>query len=106
MNSCIDIAVRRIGDILSASSKRQGEGMSLRTERKGEMMSYQIERMSEMAFPVVERIGEAMSFRCGLVCTVGAAAYLNVEPETLWLIPDNNFSTEVVVYANVRWRIE
>lgn len=80
-NSCIDIAVRRVGGILSFESTRLGEGMTFRAERQG----------------------GPMSFRCGLVCSVGTDYYLRVEPEVIWLLPD---SADVVVYSNVTWTVE
>lgn len=106
MNSCIDISVGRIGDILNIGSERLGEGMSFRTDRWGEAMEIKAERACEMLSFGAERLGEQMSFRCGLVCTVGSEFYLRVSPQDIWLMPENGYSQDVVVYANVSWTIE
>lgn len=106
MNSCIDISVGRIGDILNIGSERLGERMSIRTERNGKAMDIKAERVCEMLSFGSERHGEPMSFRCGLVCTVGSDFYLRVPQESIWLLPENDFSQDVVVYANVSWTIE
>lgn len=105
-NTCIEISVRRIGGILSIGSERLGEGMSFRTEREGRAMEVEAARASSMLSFGSERIGTPLEFRCGLVCTVGQARYLKVEPQTVWLLPENAFSADVVVYSNVTWRIE
>lgn len=61
------------------------------------------------------RVGEAnataelkagLKVTCGLVCSIGTARYLRVEPKHIWLMPDNNFSADVVIVSNVHWRIE
>lgn len=102
-NTCIDIAVRRIGDILSFESERLGEVVSFRTERDGKGIDFTAHRASEMLDLGVRRNGEPMSFRCGLVCSVGSDFYLRVEPDAIWLLPD---SAEVAVFSNVTWYIE
>lgn len=81
MNGCMTISAARIGHPLELGASRVGEGISVHADRKG----------------------EPMKLRCGLVCTVSQAAYLRVEPDVIWLIPD---SAEVVVYSNVTWKIE
>lgn len=84
MNTCIDISISRIGSPLSLSANRIGNELSM----------------------TVERIGSPLSFRCGLVCSTSSDFYINVPTESIWLVPDNDFSQDVVVYANVSWTIE
>jgi len=79
--SCIDIRASRVGDGITVSASRVSDGISVSASR----------------------IGEPMKFRCGLVCSVNDGAYLRVEPDVIWLLPD---SADVVVYSNVTWRIE
>lgn len=82
-SSCIEIGVSRVGGGVEVSSARVGCSPSLSAERKGDVLS----------------------FRCGLVCTVASAYYLDVKPEVIWVLPES-FSTDVVVYSNVTWHIE
>ena len=83
-NSCLAISVHRVGDPFLFSMTRIGKGINVGVRRRG----------------------EAMSFRCGLVCTSGSKFYLEVPNESIWLLPENGFSHDVVVYANVAWTIE
>lgn len=71
MNSCIDISVKRAGDILSFGSERLGDGMSFRSDRSGDVMTATCGRIGEGLSAAVERMGDPMSFSCSLVCTVG-----------------------------------
>ena len=106
MNGCIDISVRRVGGVLSATLKRQGKGVSAQATREGKGMSFLTKVMNEMMTFDGERIGDPLSFRCGLVCSTGSDFYLQVPQESIWLLPENDFSQDVVVYSNVTWVIE
>lgn len=69
-------------------------------------MGFSAERRGTVILATMERIGKPVEFRCGLVCSVSDDFYLNVEPEYIWLLPENDFSEDVVIYSNVRWTIE
>ena len=45
----------------------------------------------------------SIQIRSGIICNTETAAYLRVEPEVIWLLPD---SAEVAVFSNVNWYIE
>lgn len=102
-STCIDIAVRRVGEALSFDSGRVGKGLPFLTERKGLPIAADVRRACEALAFGIDRHGEPLSFRCGIVCSVSSDFYLRVEPEVIWLLPD---SADVVVYSNVTWTIE
>lgn len=102
-SSCIDISVSRIGQGIDVNSHRKGEGISLAMSRIGNEISFLVKKIGNGMGINAYRVGNSIQFKCGLVCTVGQAAYLKVEPNVIWLLPD---SAEVVVYSNVSWRIE
>lgn len=106
MNSCINIGLARVGNPLTFDVNRVGQGMNMSARRIGEPLSFYANRADDMMQFSASRHGEPMSFRCGLVCTVGSKFYLEVPTESIWLLPENDFSQEVVVYANVSWTIE
>lgn len=102
-DTCIDIAVRRVGDTLSFDLERSGKGLSFRIERKGLPIAADVRRSCGMPFVAVSRAGNPMLFKCGIVCSVRSEFYLHVKPEVIWLLPDN---ADVAVYSNVTWTIE
>lgn len=63
-------------------------------------------RMLEPISANSARVNGPAKMRSGLICTLSEAKYLKVEPQTIWLLPENNFNAEIVVYSNVTWRIE
>lgn len=101
-NCCIDISVSRIGRGIDFNSHRKGEGVSLAVSRLGKGISVITKAASAGIGMNLHRVGNGIQFKCGLVCSVGRAAYLKVEPNVIWLLPD---SAEVVVYSNVTWYI-
>lgn len=105
-NSCINVSASRIGQGIAVRALRKGDGIKFATSRLGKGISIHAERVGSDMSVNARRIGSGINFRCGLICTVGEAAYLNVEPENIWLLPDNGFEAEVVVYSNVTWVIE
>lgn len=102
-STCIDIAVKRIGGILSFEPERLGKDLSFLVERKNAPMAANVKRICEAIALGVGRQGEPLSFRCGIVCSVKSDFYLRVDPDVIWLLPD---SADVAVYSNVTWTIE
>lgn len=46
---------------------------------------------------------DEMKVSIGVVCDVGKQAYLKVDPDSIWLMPSNNFEDNVDVLSNVVW---
>lgn len=105
-NTCIDIEIRRVDGPLSFGSQRLGEELDFSASRVNEPLHFGVSRNGTPLEFSASRKGGPLEFRCGLVCSVGSAAYINVEPEFIWLLPSNSFSADVVVYSNVTWKIE
>lgn len=104
--SCIDIQVRRIGDVLDVVPTRIGLPVSFAAKQKGQPFDVVPTRMG---FPVsfeAKRKGQPLAFRCGIVCSINSEFFLKVEEGTIWLIPDNDFSQDVRVISNVNWTID
>lgn len=93
--SCISINLRRADQPIKVVSRR-----------KGKPVHFTGVRYDLPARIGVERTGEPLEFRCGIVCSITDKFYLKVPQEQIWLLPENDWSQDVVVYANVTWRIE
>lgn len=104
--NCLDISLRRQGTPMSFEAVLHGNNMEFSASQVGRPMGFSAERRGTVILATMERIGKPVEFRCGLVCSTSEAFFLNVEPEYIWLLPENDFSEDVVVYANVSWTIE
>lgn len=101
--SCINLGISRIGKPILVDATRIGGSILIDATRIGGPISVDATRIGGPILIETERIGKPINIRCGLVCSVSEAAYLRVEPNAIWLLPD---SAEVVVYSNVTWYIE
>lgn len=106
MDTCIDIEVKRVGNALSFGLYKLGEDIGFNAARIDNAFSFNSVREGRLLAFGMKRNGKPVEFRCGLVCSANMSSYLKVEPEAIWLLPSNDFSQDVVIYANVIWRIE
>lgn len=52
-----------------------------------------------------QRVGKGLRVSCGLVCSVNTAKILKVEPKYIFLMEANNYTEEVCVIANIKWKV-
>lgn len=102
---CIELTISRVGEAMSSMTARLGEVARFSVAVPSIPLKVLSSRLDEMEYST-SRADEQMIFTCGLVCSTSEAFFLNVEPEYIWLLPENDFSEDVVVYANVSWTIE
>lgn len=63
------------------------------------------ERIGEGLKVSSRRVGKGLRVSCGMVCSVNAARVLKVEPEYIFLMEANNYTEEVCVIANIKWKV-
>ena len=68
-------------------------------------LNFDISRLTEPIEFEVSRLTEPIEFEISFICAVNKDRYLKVTPDIIWLTPDNNFSEDVEVHANVNWTI-
>lgn len=86
----------------------QSKGCLLVTaSRIGEGINVIAERIGNGIRPYATRIGEGLKVTCGLVCTVNESIkILEVQPDVIWLTPENGWSADINIFSNVEWLIE
>lgn len=86
----------------------QSKGCLLVTaSRIGEGINAIAERIGNGIIPYATRIGEGLKVTCGLVCTVNESIkILEVQPDVIWLTPENGWSADINIISNVEWFIE
>lgn len=106
MTSCINIGVRRVGNPIDFTCLRAGSPLSVTCSKRTTPIDLSCSRVGYPMTASYSRVGKPLEFRCGLVCSVNSKFYLEVPADNIWLLPENDFSQDVVVYANVSWTIE
>lgn len=106
MNGCISISASRVGSPMTFGAQTLPSDLNPSAGRYGRPMSFMTGKVGEEVRIEAKRTGAQMLFSAGLVCSLSMGLHLRVEPEYIWLLPENDFSEDVVVYANVSWTIE
>lgn len=52
-----------------------------------------------------KRIGNGLKVCCGMVCSVNKAKILKVEPKHIFLMAANNYTEQVFVISNIKWKV-
>lgn len=106
MNGCISMSASRVGNPMTFGAQTLPSDLNPSAGRYGRPMSFMTGKVGEEVRIEAKRTGAQMLFSAGLVCSLSMGLHLRVEPEYIWLLPENDFSEDVVVYANVSWTIE
>lgn len=105
MGGCLDIAVTRASSAPEITCEHF-DGPEISASRVSSPIECDCVRVGEPAVIAAYRKDKDLELRCSLVCTTSSEFYLIVPMETVWLTPDNDFSEDVEVIANVIWTIE
>ena len=122
MESCLSVSFRRVGGF-APSFSREDAAFVCTWERMPDENAGAFDKSFDASFDITKtprlftfrRIEDFSAsfqrvdtgFRCwlGLVCNNGVRPVVKVEKEYLWLTPDNLFTADNYVIANVEWNI-
>ena len=103
--SCIEVTISRASQSFTATASRDGSPAGFSVSAVTRPLTAFAERLDEMHY-YPSRVDGPITFRCGLVCSLEAVHYLRVEPQYIWLLPENDFSEDVAVYSDVSWTVD
>lgn len=99
------IESKRIDGVLRIVSGRREIELSLITVRIDESLNVVSSVKSDTLKGLSCRKDVPLSICSQVVCS-SEGYYLKIEPEVIWLTPENNFNEDVLVKANTNWTIE
>lgn len=104
--SCLSVTAAYVDGSMSVDVRDVSKYLSWRAYSLGGL-SCAATSLSEPLEATVRDLSSRMSVRLGVVCSVAEAnPYINIADEPIWLLPENDFSWDVVVESNVNWIIE
>lgn len=106
MGSCIDISFRRVWEKPQLTMGRVWQQPELAIGRVWEKPAVSLGRVWERPEMTTGRVWERPVITFSKVCSISDSFYITIPMEYIWLTPDNDFSENVAVYANVTWTIE
>lgn len=102
---CLSVSASRIGNGISCDAFRIGEGIHVNANKIGKSIQCEAEILNKKLNISVSRLGERLNVSTHLICTINKSAYLNVNPDYVWLTPDMLSSGEFDIISNVNWNI-
>lgn len=103
---CLLVTASRIGEGLKICADAINEGLLMSAHRIGDGLDVLANRIGEVSASAY-RIGDGLKVTCGLVCTVNESIkILEVQPEVIFLTPENGWSADVNIISNVEWIID
>lgn len=79
--------------------------LSVSANRIDKKISVDANILNESLNVVAKPIGKKIIVTCSLICTINRTAYLNVNPNYIWLTPDMLSSGEFDIISNISWNI-
>ena len=97
---CLTATFNRVGGMTACF--RKGGGMSCAFNREPSVVPGSFDSSFDYSF-ASNAGGLQVSF--GLVCSKGIQKFVKVEKEWVFLVPENLFTDDNIVYSNVEWNI-
>lgn len=105
IKGCLSISANKIGSDIDILVSKGNVDIDINANCIGGKLDIGIILIGEKSSIAVKPIGERMLITCGLVCSVNKDAYLDVNPNYVWLTPDMLASGEFDIISNVDWII-
>lgn len=93
-SECINVTARRIWDGFSISAINQSKELEIVADKANESIVLKA-LFIKSSFNVV----------CSIVCSINKSWYLNVNPNVIWLTPEELASANFDIHSNVTWEI-
>ena len=105
IKGCLSVSAYRIGGGGNISAFKQNADLSVKANRIGGKINVAASIINNKLSVTAKPIGKRVIITCSLVCTINKSAYLNVNPDYVWLTPDMLSSGEFDIISNVNWNI-
>ena len=105
LKGCLSVSALRIGGGLSVYASSPTKDISVTADKISGRLNISAYILNEGLKVSAKPIGNKVIVACSLVCTINKSAYLNVNPDYIWLTPDMLSSGEFDIISNVNWNI-
>lgn len=105
LNSCLSVSAYRIGRGIEVSSFNSCKEIDIIARRLGDILNVSSSVIGSNVEVAAKPIRYTLVVTCSLICAINKTAYLNVNPDYVWLTPDMLSSGEFDIISNVNWSI-
>ena len=105
LKGCLSVSAYKIGGNLYVVANKNYSDVKVIANKIGDTFKVEAYPINKELNLSVRPIGKKVIVACSLICTINKSAYLNVDPDYVWLTPDMLSSGEFDIISNVNWNI-
>lgn len=105
IKGCLSVSAYKVGGNLYVVANKNYYDVKVIANKIGDTFKVEAYPINKELNISVRPIGKKVIVTCSLICTINKSAYLNVNPDYVWLTPDMLSSGEFDIISNVSWNI-
>lgn len=105
IKGCLSVSAYKIGGSLYVVANKNYSNVKVIANKIGDTFKVEAYPINKELNLSVRHISNKIIVTCSLICTINKSAYLNVNPDYVWLTPDILSSGEFDIISNVNWNI-
>lgn len=103
--SCLSVSAYKINESIEIESFKVNSDIDIFAKKVSNSPNVTSSTIDNKPVVSCKPLGKRIIVTCSLVCTVNNTAYLDVNPDYVWLTPDMLYSGEFDIVSNVNWNI-
>lgn len=105
IKGCLSVSAYKVGGNLCVIADKNYSDVRIIANRISNTFKVEATPINKELNLSVRPIGKKIIVTCSLVCTINKSAYLNVNPDYVWLTSEMLSSSEFEIISNVDWII-
>lgn len=105
LKGCLSVSAYKVGGNLYVIANKNYSDVKVIANKISDTFKVEANPINKELKLSVRPIGKKVIVACSLICTINKSAYLNVNPDYVWLTPDMLSSGEFDIISNVNWNI-
>ena len=103
--SCLSVSAYKINESIEIEAFKANSDIDIFSKKANNSPNIIASIIDNKPIISCKPLGKRIIVTCSLVCTVSNDAYLDVNPDHVWLTPDVLSSGEFDIISNVNWNI-
>lgn len=103
--SCLSVSAYKINESVEIEAFKDSSDIDIFAKKTSSSPNVMVDIIDNRPIISCKPLGKRIIVTCSLICTVSNDAYLDVNPNYVWLTPDMLASGEFDIVSNVNWNI-
>lgn len=103
--SCLSVSAYKINESIEVEAFKASSDIDIFAKKTSSSPNVMVDIIDNRPIVSCKPLGKRIIVTCSLVCTVSNDAYLDVNPNYVWLTSDMLASGEFDIISNINWNI-